>query len=169
MPGSDGSALINASAEGFGIFGADDILLQGNTFDGQGVTRDNPIWDRPAGSTPDRFRIIRNTFRNFYDDRSEDVHSQAISVGYSTEGLIDGNTFENNGTTAHIFFTWWGETANASTSYPRNICVRNNVFRAGPNVSHYFDVNFRSEIPSTAGIEIERDASNSNPEFYGSC
>ena len=96
----------------------------------------------------------------------QSAHSQAIYVGYSTNGLIEGNTFENNGTTSHIFFTWWGETANPSSSYPRNICVRNNTFRDGPDVFHYYDVNFRAEIPSSAGIVIERDATSTSPQFY---
>ena len=47
--------------------------------------------------------------------------------------------------------------------------MRNNTFRDGPDVFHYYDVNFRAEIPSSAGIVIERDATSTSPQFYGSC
>jgi hypothetical protein len=156
-PGSDGSAFIEGASAGFGIFGADDILLRGNVFDGQGIRKDNPIWDRPAGSTPDRFRIIGNTFENFYDDRGEDVHSQAIFVGYSTDGLIDGNTFINNGSTAHIFLSYWGELAEspnavAAQSIPRKICIRRNTF--GPVHGAWYAVNFREEVTPASGIRV---------------
>ncbi len=156
-PGSDGSAFVDGASAGFGIFGADDIVLRGNLFDGQGIRKDNPIWDRPAGSAPDRFKIIGNTFENFYDDRSEDVHSQAIFVGYSTNGLIDGNTFVNNGSTAHIFISYWGElaegeNASAAQSMPRNICIRRNTF--GPVHGAWYAVNFREEITPTSGIKV---------------
>jgi hypothetical protein len=156
-PGSDGSAFIDGSSAGFGIFGADDVLLRGNVFDGQGIRKDNPIWDRPAGSPPDRFRIIGNTFENFYDDRGEDVHSQAIFVGYSTNGLIDGNTFINNGSTAHIFLSYWGElaesaNADAARSMPRDICIRRNTF--GPVHGAWYAVNVREEITPASGIRV---------------
>jgi chitodextrinase len=168
--GSSGGKLLNSSASHVGIWSADNILLEGNTFDGQGKVKDGiTMWDDPAGDTPSGWVFRNNTFRNFYVAADQSAHSQAIYVGYSTNGLIEGNTFENNGTTAHIFFTWWGETANSATSYPRNICVRNNTFRDGPDVFHYYDVNFRAEIPSSAGIVIERDATSTSPQFYGSC
>ena len=168
--GSSGSKLLNSSANHVGLMSADNILLEGNTFDGQGKVKDGiTMWDDPAGDTPSGWVFRNNTFRNFYMASDQSAHSQAIYVGYSTNGLIEGNTFENNGTTAHIFFTWWGETADPSSSYPRNICVRNNTFRDGPAVFHYYDVNFRSEIPSSAGIVIERDATSTSPQFYGSC
>lgn len=168
--GASGGALVGSRASHVGIWSADNILLEGNTFDGQGKVKDGiTMWDDPAGDTPSGWVFRNNTFRNFYMAADQSAHSQAIYVGYSTNGLIEGNTFENNGTTAHIFFTWFGGTASPSSSYPRNICVRNNTFRDGPDVFHYYDVNFRAEIPSSAGIVIERDASSSSPQFYGSC
>ena len=131
----------------------------------------NKIWDSPAGNTPDGFVIRNNTIRNFFVAADSSAHSEGIFVGYSTNGLIDGNTFENNGNTSHIFFSWWGTAGyqgqNPATIYPRNICVRGNSF--GATHGAYFDVNFREEIPSNANITIQRDASSTKPQFYGTC
>ena len=162
---ASGSAFVNGSAEGFNIFGADNIVVEGNAFDGRGVDNQNVIWDQPAGNTPDGWRIAGNSFRNFY--RDDGSHSEALYVGYSTNGLIENNTFTNNGNTSHIFFTWFGTKADPSSSYPRNMCVRGNTF--GPTHGAYFDVNFREEIPTSANIKIQRDATSANPAFYGSC
>ena len=171
-PGSDRSALIGSHAVGFDIFGADDILLRGNVFDGLGLRKDNSIWDEPAGSTPDGYRILGNTFQNFYDDRGNDIHSQAIFVGYSTNGLIEGNVFTNNGSTSHIFISWWGGIADPERSIPRNICIRRNRF--GPVHGAYFAVNFRSEIPPSSGISVapsnvssRASSSRANEPSYG--
>jgi chitodextrinase len=166
--GASGSKLINSKANHVAIWSADNILLEGNTFDGGGQVKDGiTMWDQPSGDPPTGWVFRNNTFQNFYIGEGSDVHSQAIYVGYSTNGLIEGNTFTNNGTTSHIFFTWFGGVADPGSSWPRNICVRNNTF----NNTHgaYYDVNFRSEIPSSSGIVIERDASSTSPQFYGSC
>jgi hypothetical protein len=165
-PGSTGSKLSNSSALGFNIFGADSIVISGNSFDGRGVDNQNVIWDQPAGSTPDGWKITNNSFRNFYIDDGS-THSEALYVGYSTNGLIEGNTFTNNGNTSHIFFTWFGSMASASTSYPRSMCVRGNTFNATHGA--YFDVNLREEIPTSSGIKVQPDASITNTAFSGSC
>ena len=166
--GASGSKLINSKANHVAIWSADNILLDGNLLDGEGQVKDGiTMWDQPSGDPPSGWVFRNNTFKNFYIGEGSDVHSQAIYVGYSTDGLIEGNTFTNNGTTSHIFFTWFGGVADPGSSWPRNICVRGNTF----NQLHgaYYDVNFRSEIPSSAGIVIERDASSTSPQFYGSC
>jgi hypothetical protein len=152
MPGSDGSALLDGGASGFGIFGTDDITLRGNVFDGHGRIKDNQVWDQPAGNTPDRFRIIGNTFRNYYDDRTEDVHSQAIYIGYSTDGLVEGNRFTDNGSTGHIFVSYFGDLDDPSRSIPRDICIRSNWF--GPTHGAYEAVNLRQEIPPSSGVDV---------------
>jgi hypothetical protein len=165
-PGASGSRLVGSSALGFNIFGADNVVVSGNSFDGRGIDSQNIIWDQPAGNTPDGWRVVGNTFQNFYIDDG-DTHSEALFIGYSTRGLIERNTFTNNGNTAHIFFSWWGGTADPRTSYPRDICVRGNTFNQTHDATS--DVNFRDEIPATAHIAIQRDASNTNETFYGSC
>jgi hypothetical protein len=156
-PGADNSWFSGGSAFNFDIFGADDVTISDSAFDGHGEISHNQIWDVPAGSTPDRFRILGNTFRNFYGP-TEDSHSEAIFVGYSTDGLIAGNRFDDNGNTAHLFFTWFGDTANPATSYPRNICVRDNTF--GATHGAYWAVSLRGEIPASAGIQVARPPSN---------
>ncbi len=126
-----------------------------NTFDGKGIRSDNKIWDLPAGDVPRGWIIRNNTFKNFWVAADPSDHSQAIFVGTSADGLIEGNSFINNGTTAHLFFSYWGGNPNPSSSYPRNICVRGNTF--GPSTgapAHFFALNFRSEIPVSSGIRI---------------
>lgn len=167
-PGDDDGKLLNSSAHQFNIFGADEVEIRGNAFDGLGQVPNNQIWDQPAGSVPERFVIAGNTFTRFYG-ASLDVHSEALYIGYSADGLVEGNTFTDNGSTSHIFFTWWGNTANPATSYPRNVCVRGNTF--GARHGAYYDVNFRAEIPLSSGIAIDpaQVFSTTNPEFNRSC
>jgi chitodextrinase len=165
-PNASGSKLLNSQSMGFGLKGADNVLIEGNVFDGQGQVDNNEIYDEPSGNTPDGFVIRNNTFKNFYVNDGS-THSEAMFIGYSNNGLIEGNTFTNNGNTGHIFFTWWGGVANPSTSYPRNMCVRNNTFNATWDA--YYDVNFRAEIPTSANIKIQSSASSTSPQFYASC
>jgi hypothetical protein len=164
-PASSGSRLLSSTAVGFDIYGADNITIAGNVFDGHGVVPNNQIWDKPAGSTPDNFVISRNTFRNFY--RDDGSHSEALYIGYSTNGLVQGNVFENNGNTAHIFFTYFGSLADPASSFPRNMCVRGNVF--GATHSAFLDVDVRPEIPRTANIVVQPNARSSRPELDGTC
>jgi hypothetical protein len=49
--------------------------------------------DEPAGVVPQRFRIEDNTFRNYHYCADESVHSEALYIGYSDGGLIEGNLF----------------------------------------------------------------------------
>lgn len=150
------ASFSSGAAEAFAIYGADDVTIEDSSFDGQSRISNNQIWDDPAGDTPDRFRIVHNTIRNFYGPSPED-HSEGIYVGYSTGGLIERNRFEANGNTAHLFFTWFGNQADPATSYPRDMCVRKNVF--GPTRGAFHAISFRNEIPATANIVVTRDNS----------
>jgi hypothetical protein len=166
-PAASGSSLVNSRARGFHIFGADDIAVMGNVLDGEGIVGQNIIWDEPAGNTPDRWRIVANTLQNFYlaDPTS---HSEALYVGYSTNGLIEGNRFVNNGSTSHVFFTWFGNRADPTSSYPRSICVKRNRF--GMTHSAFWAISLREEIPASAGIRIDQaNASVSGAQFRGKC
>lgn len=165
QPTADRSALIDSRAMGFDILGADNVLIQGNTLDGRGIVFQNDIWD-VQGDTPDGWVIRNNTFTNYVHG---DDHSEALFIGYSTDGLVERNTFTNNGTTAHIFFSWWGDVADPATSFPRSICVRDNTFNK--TAGAYFDVNFRAEVPTSANIKIQRSATASSVDhrFYGKC
>jgi hypothetical protein len=163
--GASGSSLLNSHAMGFDIFGADNVVIEGNDLDGRGTVFQNHIWDA-GGDTPDGWAIRGNSLSNYYHG---DDHSEALFIGYSRNGVVEGNTFTNNGTTAHIFFSWYGGIADPNVSWPRNICVRGNTFNA--TAGAYFDVNFREEIPTSANIKIQRDASASTVDyrFYGDC
>jgi hypothetical protein len=123
------------------------------------------------GDVPQNVTITGNTFRNQQTGNSAD-HSQAIFVGYSDGVLISGNTFVNNGSTADIFFSWWTDTnPSSSRTYPRNVCVKGNSF-SDPNDLHYFAVNFRSEIQTSANIKTdptEVGFSTTSPQFNGTC
>ena len=151
------------------LSGADGLLLENNLFDGHSRTKDGvTMWDK-NGDPPSGWVFRGNTFQNFLGSSSSD-HSQALYVGYSTNGLIENNTFINNGTTSHIFFTWWGDIADSRTSYPRNICVRGNRFL--DNQHHYYAINFRSEIPTSSGIKTdpnEQGFSTTSSQFNGAC
>ncbi len=159
---------MNSRAQRFSIHGADDVAVQGNAFDGMGVTSMNEIWDEPAGAVPERFTIRGNSFTGFWGPTST-THSEALYVGYSADGLIEGNAFTDNGTTAHIFFTWFGTTADSGSSWPRRICVRGNTF--GPTHGAYFDVDMRVEIPLSSLIAIApgQGATVANSAFIRAC
>lgn len=164
-PTADGSALVNSKAMGFDIFGADNVLIQGNQLDGRQIVFQNDIWDA-RGDTPDGWVIRNNAFSNYVHG---DDHSEALFIGYSTDGLVEHNTFTNNGITSHIFFSWWGDVADPAKSYPRSICVRGNTFHA--TAGAYFDINFRAEVPTSANIKVQRNATASSVDyrFYGKC
>lgn len=166
-PGDNSCQLLNSKAKALYIFGADDVTIRGNYFDGMGQVTQNLIWDEPAGSIPERFVIENNTFTRYYGSSTD--HSEALYIGYSADGTVRGNVFQDNGSTAHVFFTWWGNTASPSTSYPRRICVRDNTW--GPTHTAYFDINFREEIPTSSGISIDpaQNASTTNAGFTRTC
>lgn len=170
LPEASGSMLLANAARGFNIYGAHDILIRRNRFDGRGEVAQNIIWDQPAGHQPMNWRIIGNTFANFYNASDPSAHSEALYVGFSERGLIERNTFSNNGSTAHLFFTWFGTKADPATTYPRDICVRSNVF--GRTHTAFTAIAFREEIPSAARIRIDpsnRGASTTSRAFNGRC
>ena len=105
------------------------------------------------------FRIISNTFRNYHYCPNESAHSEAIFVAAGNNGgLIEGNQFVDNGTTGHLFFSWWGGDVNNNATYPRNICVRNNHFVRSLN--GYYHIQFREEFRGGADENIDIDPSN---------
>jgi hypothetical protein len=128
----------------------DGLTVEGITFDGLKVTANNWLTDR-VGWT------YRNcTFRNYFVESDPSSHSEALYLGGGCkDGLVDGCVFENNGTTAHIFFTWFGGAPDPydPTNYPRNICVRNSTFALGKNP--WFAIQWRDEIPVDAPIYVD--------------
>jgi chitodextrinase len=175
-PGASGSKLVNSNvAGGFNVWGADNIVIEGNTLDGQGQVSSNQLWDAPAGNGASGFTIRNNSFSN-YRGGDCSVHGEGVFIGgYSANGLVEGNTFSNNGCTSHIFFSYFGTAGMSgynSAQLPRNICVRGNTF-GDRFLNTYYDVNFRQEIaaagPAATGITVQPDAASTNPEFDGTC
>ena len=150
---ASGSSLIECQLLAADICGADDITWQRNVFDAQCLVAQNFIFDEPAGVVPQRFKILDNPFRNYHLCADESVHSEALYIGYSDGGLVEGNSFEDNGTTGHVFFTWWGATADPNSSWARNICARSNTF--GRSLNGYFSNQIRSEIPASSNISLD--------------
>ncbi len=170
--GSSGSTLQDCSARAAHIDGASNITWQRCSFDGQGLVGQNFIFRAPG------FRFLNNTFANYHVTADESQHSEALYVGAdSSGGLIEGNYFHDNGTTAHIFFTWWD--GSAGVDHPRNVCVKNNRFERSRN--GYTSVGVREEIPASANIDIDPTSNTwdtpmligneygTSPEFVASC
>jgi chitodextrinase len=165
-PSASGGKLLSSSVLNAHIFGADNVTIDGTTVDCRGLVKDGSIiWDQPAGDYPQGITIRNSTYKNCKDVKPDD-HSQAIYLGYSRNVLIENNYFTNNGSTSHIFATWFGNQANPATTYPRDVCIRGNTF--GPTAGAYYDFNYRAEIPVSANIKVQRDASGGGP-FYGDC
>lgn len=176
-PGASGFRLDNTdiSNGGFNIWGADNVTIVDGTFDGGGRVSSNQMWDNPAKNGVNGFLIARNSFSNY---RGGDctVHGEALFIGgYSANGLVEGNTFSNNGCTSHIFFSYFGNdglSGSNSAQIPRNICVRGNTFGAR-FLNTYYDINFRQEVaalgPAVTGIKIQPGTATTNPEFDAVC
>lgn len=158
--------IVDGTSTGnFNIFGSDDITFQNSSFNGFTTIAQNNIWDDPAGDAADRVYLIGNSFQNFYVASNPSVHAEGLYVGFSRDGLIRGNTFTNNGNTAHIFFTWFGNLASPPASNPTGWCVEDNVFNN--TWTAFFSINFRDEISSsTSGIDVESGNVNNGPQAF---
>jgi hypothetical protein len=176
-PGASGFRLDNTDIAdgGFNIWGADNVTIVDGSFDGGGDVTSNQIWDKPAKNGATGLLIARNSFSN-YRGGDCNVHGEALFIGgYTSDGVIENNTFSNNGCTSHIFFSYFGNDALSgynSAQVPRNICVRGNTF-GSRYLQTYFDVNFRSEVasvgPTATGIKVQPNAVTTNPEFNAVC
>jgi chitodextrinase len=145
--GASGSRLLDSRALAAHIIGASDVTWQRNTFDGQAIIAQN--WILRARN----FRIVDNSFANYYVANDRSVHTEALFVGALSSGLIQGNSFRDNGTTAHVFFSWWDGTAGAD--HPRDVCVKGNRFERALN--EWFSTQLREEIPASSNIRIDPD------------
>jgi hypothetical protein len=150
---ASGSSFSDGKGWQFNIYGADGIRIERSLWDGECRSPNNRIYDYPAGAVPENFVLRDNEFRNYRVCADPSIHNEALFIGYSDGGLIKGNRFENNGSTAHIFFTYWGSAANPSSSWARNICVEGNAFLHV--VNGFFAIQSRDEIPSSANIDID--------------
>jgi len=160
---ASGSVFEDGHIWEFYIYGGDDVTIQRSVMDGRNTScNDNRIYASPAGHTPDRWRLLGNTFRNYYCGPNPSIHTEALYIGYSNDGLISANTFEDNGTTAHIFFTYWAVGQDPATTWPRNICVTGNTF--GHVLNQYYAIQGRDEIGASANIMIDPNNVFNDPQ-----
>jgi len=98
--------------------------------------------------------IENSTLKNYVPTQGgcSTDHSEALYImQHATNGIVRNNAFENNGNTAHIFFTWW--SVNSPSAYPNDICVEGNTF--GTNMNCCYDIQARAELPSSLNISID--------------
>jgi hypothetical protein len=136
----------------FDIEGADNWIIRRNNVNFGGVTY---AWGGSQfiyGAV--NWQILDNTFSGFYVAADSSIHTEAWFIGAGNDGgLIQGNTFDDNGTTGQLFFTWWDQSA-AGASDPKNICVTGNTFTRSHN--QYWHIDMRSELDfATNNIDID--------------
>lgn len=139
------SRLVHVHGERIANFdGSDDVVIYGDgagscKFDGDlddsgySVHANNQYWNGQEG-----WKIIGCRFEDFSDTGPGD-HSEALYIGEgSRHWRIDGNEFQWNGSTGHLFttpfdFTGTVDGSNGTTICPQNICVtRNDWLERGP-------------------------------------
>ncbi len=154
--GASGSKFTNGASDGFDVRGADNVTVEGDTFDGKCQRAQNWVIEEPAGQVPNGTTIRNNTFRNYYMCSDSSVHTEALFIAYSDGGVIEGNTFEDNGTTAHVFFSYVGANGSLDTSdYARNWCVRGNTFRRA--INPWYSIQFQTREPGVGEHERRPD------------
>lgn len=153
---ASGTTISNSTAVDFDADGADNTTITGNTFDaGPGKSCQSFIWPGVNRDPSNGWTITGNTFRNY---QCTEPHSEALYIAaYAQHGLIEGNTFVNNGNTSHVFFTWC-DVHNDCTSWgggykdPHDWSVRNNTFY--DTWTAYFAINGRDEMAGNPNLNI---------------
>ena len=164
--GASASKFTSGASYGFDVNGADNVTVEGNTFDGRCQRAQNWVIEEPAGQVPNGTTIRNNTFRNYYMCSDSSAHTEALFIAYSDGGVIEGNTFEDNGTTAHVFFSYVGANGSLDTSdYARNWCVRGNTFRRA--INPWYSINFRQEIPASANTSVDPTSNTTDRILIG--
>lgn len=113
-------------------------------------------------------RITNNLIENIcpYTNAAGQDHAEAFYIENGADNLfMAGNTFENNGGTAHIFFTDGGSADN----FPTNVCVKSNNFgrKWGGTV---YDISVRmgsSSKPTSIYIESTNVLRPTNQRYPG--
>ena len=158
--GATGAHIIGGGGLGFDILSADNVMIENCMWDGQHRRDQNFIWDDPAGDFPPNITLRGNTFQGYC---CAGAHEEALYVGSSNGGLIEGNTFTDNATqngTGHIFFTYCGQKSgnhngcaqNDLGTEAKNWCVRGNTFGPGPR---YYSIQVHEFVPASANIRID--------------
>jgi hypothetical protein len=160
---------VYASPAVFSTGSADNWIIRDSEWSGgQGSTREqncvgnvysqNLFNGGPTDPT-ENWLIENSVFRNYMDREGSTCqidHSEAFYIGGgSKNGTIRNNDFINNGSTGHIFFTWFGGGCGSPSDacYPDDICLEGNTFTLVYN--DYYDIQARIEIPLTQSIHID--------------
>lgn len=147
-PTADYFGWVEGSATAFYHWGAEGGLYRNLAFDGKGVTDDCKLWGWD-GKLPSA-DILRCTFTRFHHDADPSSHNQALFIGSSEHVVVDGCRFTDNGNTAHLFVSSFGETPGV----PGYVRISGNTF--GDTHGAYFSVNVHpDEIPVTAHVYVE--------------
>lgn len=157
---------------------ADLVTADGNLVVAQSGLVCEDIWFDGQGQVPRmwfadviNFGFRRGGFRRFWTPATAD-HCEACYVGGGTEnGFWDGVRFDDNGNTAHLFFTWFGSSKRGGAydhaNYPRTMRVRGCTF--GDTHGAFFAINFAQsntgvlEIPLTADLCIQQGQPSVKP------
>lgn len=92
---------------------------------------------------------VTNTYMHDVCPTTGGDHSEVWWIGNGSDNVFfSGNTYENNGSTAHVFFTE-GITG-VDGDEPQNVCVTGETFM--PQYSGSFDIKIRDDSPDTDGI-----------------
>lgn len=179
-PNCDTCGIYDSTGQEFSVDSADNTTIDGNTFDGDSVSGQScqnfmwPITNQPSTNPQDGITITNNTIRDFKDCGGD--HSEGLYVGgYSQNVTISGNTFYNNGNSAHIFVTWCAPSDCSNTGNdpdsrdPKNICIKGNTFNE--TWQAFYDITVRQETgaPNTHGIYTDDNIKfDSNQSFVAS-
>ena len=106
--GDSGSGFVieDSRVHSFYIDGASNWIIRRDVVDFKGIT----YTGYNGGSimySAKNWKILDSTFRGAYVIADPSQHTEAWYIGAGNDGgLIQGNTFDDNGTTAQLFFTW---------------------------------------------------------------
>lgn len=151
----------------------DNVVLRDSYFSGGAGTAlkdgcKGNIYHQNTLSNAENWVVENNTFENYTNREGfcADDHSEALYLGESTKNwMIRGNRFNNNGSTGHIFFTWWycGGSYKPSCDHV-NICLKDNQFTNVVNI-YGTSIQYRAEFPNSMSIYIDPGQSNLGGAF----
>lgn len=157
----------DASAE-FDLGGVDGFVIYDSYIDGGGTygpadtsaCYDNQIWTVSVTN----LRVLDSTVIRYCNQSAGDHAEMFFIGGFSSDMLFKDNTFDMGGSTAHMFFTYFGDSCETTPCHPRRICVKGNTF--GERQNDFYDVSHHENIgsdPATdLGITVEDTGAQSD-------
>ena len=142
------------------IDGADNWILRRDTVAFSGVSYNGFGGSIMNGAS--NWQILDSSFTGAYVAADPSQHTEAWFIGAGNDrGLIQGNRFDDNGTTGHIFFSYWDFNGHGG-GYPTNICVTGNTFTRSHNP--YQQMDKRAELDGTTNnIDINPSNTTDGP------